>query len=130
MKLKRNPIQVHPPLAPYSHQVEISGNQRWLVLSGQVGIEKDGELLPDPIDQFKQALTNIELNLKAAEMQITDLVKLTMYFTVELEASHRREVLSSWLKNHQPAMTMLYVAGLASPDIKVELDAVACVEDN
>jgi 2-iminobutanoate/2-iminopropanoate deaminase len=107
MKVKRNPNQVHPPLASYSHQIEISGNQRWLMLSGQVGIDKDGELLPDPIDQFKQALSNIELNLKAADMQINDLVKLMMYFTVKIDPNLRRKVLSSWLKDHQPAMTLL-----------------------
>jgi len=36
MKSSRNPATVHPPLASCAHQIEVTGPQRWLVLSGQV----------------------------------------------------------------------------------------------
>ena len=42
MKTYRNPPDVHPPLAAYSHQVELSGPGRQLILSGQVGVAADG----------------------------------------------------------------------------------------
>lgn len=127
MKINRNPTAIHPPLAAYSHQIELQGKQRWLVMSGQIGMEKDGALPTDPIEQFKAALTNIDHNLRAADMQIADLVKLTIYLITEVDPEGRRALLSSWLDGNKPTMTLLYVAALASPDIKVEIEALACV---
>jgi 2-iminobutanoate/2-iminopropanoate deaminase len=128
MKKLLNPQTIHAPLAAYSHQIEVSGEQRWLVLSGQVGMQKDGALPPDPIEQIKQALENIQLNLKAADMGIQDLVKLTIYLVGEIDAAQRRQVLANWLGSHQPCMTLLYVAALAGPALKVEIDAWACAD--
>lgn len=128
MKESRNPEAIHPPLAAYAHQIEITGAQRWLMLSGQVGMQPDGTLPDDPVRQFEIALNNILANLKAANMQIKDLVKLTLYLVDPIEAGIRAELLSGWLQGHEPCMTLIYVAALASPKIKVELDAMACAE--
>jgi enamine deaminase RidA (YjgF/YER057c/UK114 family) len=37
-----NPQNIYEPLGSYSHQIEISGNERILVLSGQIGMRQDG----------------------------------------------------------------------------------------
>jgi len=42
MKEFRNPENIHQPVADYTHQVEVSGQARWLVMSGQIGKYKDG----------------------------------------------------------------------------------------
>lgn len=128
MKNPRNPEAIHPPLAAYAHQIEITGRQRWLMLSGQVGMRPDGTLPDDPVLQFEIALNNISANLKAANMQIKDLVKLTLYLVDPIEAKIRAELLSNWLQGHEPCMTLIYVAALANPRIKVELDATACAD--
>jgi enamine deaminase RidA (YjgF/YER057c/UK114 family) len=128
MMTSRDPETIHQPLATYSHQVELEGPQRWLVLSGQIGMDADGVLPEDPIGQFKIALSNIEHNLKAARMRKRDLVKLTTYLVGEVDARRRRELLDLWLEGHKPAMTLLYVAALASKNIKVEVEALACVD--
>lgn len=78
MKKSRNPSTVHQPLAPYVHQIEISGPQRWLFLSGQVGMELDGTLPEDPVKQLENALANISNNLLEANMEIRDIVKLNL----------------------------------------------------
>jgi 2-iminobutanoate/2-iminopropanoate deaminase len=128
MKKYRNPEDIHVPLAAYSHQIEINEAQRWLVLSGQVGMQKDGSLPVDPLRQIELALDNIRSNLQAANMDIEDVVKLTIYLVGEIDASRRRELLANWLQNHHPCMTLLYVAALANPKIRVEIDALACAE--
>jgi 2-iminobutanoate/2-iminopropanoate deaminase len=128
MKKKLNPETIHTPLAAYSHQIEINGEQRWLVLSGQVGMRKDGSLPSDPVEQIEQALENIRLNLEAAQMDMPDLVKLTFYLVGEIDAARRRQVLAEWLGDHQPCTTLLYVAALASPALRVEIDAWACAD--
>ncbi|HZM23871.1 MAG TPA: RidA family protein [Anaerolineales bacterium] len=125
MKEFRNPQHVHQPLSSYSHQVEIRGNERILVLSGQVGMREDGTVPEDPIEQIDVALENIFHNLQAANMDVNDIIKLTYYLVGEVDTAKRRELVASKLQGHQPCSTLLYVAALASPIYKVEIDALA-----
>ena len=125
MKEFRNPQNVHQPLGSYSHQVEIQGNERMLVMSGQVGMKEDGTVPEDPIEQFEVALENIFHNLQAANMDVKDIIKLTYYLVGEIDTAKRRELLASKLQGHQPCSTLLYVAALASPIYKIEIDALA-----
>jgi 2-iminobutanoate/2-iminopropanoate deaminase len=122
----RNPDTIHAPLGAYSHQVEIPAGARWLVMAGQVGADKDGRVSNDPAEQARQCLENIRRNVEAAGMEVSDIVKLTWYVVGEIDAKRRRELLTEFLGDHRPASTLVYVAGLASPDYKVEIDAWAC----
>jgi 2-iminobutanoate/2-iminopropanoate deaminase len=128
MKKFRSPENIHKPLGGYSHQVEVTGNERMLILSGQVGMRQDGTLSNDPIEQLDIAFENIFHNLQAANMQLKDLVKLTIYLAGEWDTDKRRALVASKLAGHQPAMTLIYVAALASPSLKVEIDAWASCE--
>lgn len=125
MKEFRNPENVHQPLGSYTHQIEIKANERMLVLSGQVGMREDGTVPNDPFEQIDIAFENILRNLRAANMDIKDIIKLTYYLVGELDTAKRREIVLSKLQGHQPCSTLLYVAALASPIYKVEIDAWA-----
>ena len=125
MKEFRNPQDVHQPLGSYSHQIEIRGNERLLVLSGQVGMREDGTIPEDPVEQIDLAFENIFRNLRAANMDIKDIIKLTYYLVGEIDIAKRREVVLSKLEGHQPCSTLLYVAALASPAFRVEIDVWA-----
>jgi 2-iminobutanoate/2-iminopropanoate deaminase len=125
MKEFRNPQDVHQPLGSYSHQIEVRGNERLLVISGQVGMRADGTVPEDPFEQIDVAFENIFRNLGAAGMDVNDLIKLTYYLVGEIDTAKRREVVLSRLQGHQPCSTLLYVARLASPVFKVEIDAWA-----
>jgi enamine deaminase RidA (YjgF/YER057c/UK114 family) len=125
MKEFRNPQDVHVPLGLYSHQIEIKGNERLLVISGQVGMRQDGTVPEDPLEQIDVAFENIFRNLRAAGMDVKDLIKLTYYLVGEIDTAKRRELVTSKLQGHQPCSTLLYVAGLASPIYKVEIEAWA-----
>jgi 2-iminobutanoate/2-iminopropanoate deaminase len=130
MKTFRNPEEVHPPIAGYTHQIEVSGAQRWLVLSGQIGRRADGVVPDDPVEQVAVALENLARNLEAAAMEVPDIVKLTIYLVGKIDAQHRREVLAAWLNGHEPCMTVLFVSALAAPAYRVEIDAWACRADD
>ena len=129
MKEFRNPQNVHQPVGVYSHQAEISGNERMLVLSGQVGMREDGTVPDDPIEQIDVALENIFRNLQAANMGVQDIVKLTYYLMGEIDTAKRRELVASKLQGHKPCSTLLYVAALASPIYKAEIEALASRAD-
>lgn len=125
MKTFRNPATVHPPLAGYTHQVELAGPERLLVISGQVGLAPDGRMPEDPLEQLELALDNLRLNLEAAGMEPRDLLKLTFFLVGESDPARRREVIAAKLQGFQPCMTLLHVAALASPAVKVEVEALA-----
>lgn len=125
MKISRNPQDVHAPIAGYTHQIEITSPERWLALSGQVGRKVDGTVPEDPIEQIDLAFENLARNLQAANMKMNDLVKLTLYLVGESDANRRRKVITRWLQDHKPCMTLVFVVALASPIYKVELDAWA-----
>jgi enamine deaminase RidA (YjgF/YER057c/UK114 family) len=129
MKEFRNPQTVHQPVGSYSHQIEITGNERLLIISGQVGMRADGTVPEDPLEQLEVAFENISRNLQAARMTVQDLLKLTYYVVGEMDTVKRREVIASKLQGHKPGSTFLYVAGLASPVYKVEIEALASRAD-
>jgi hypothetical protein len=87
MKKSRNPSTVHQPLAPYVHQIEISGPQRWLFLSGQVGMELDGTLPEDPVKQLENALANQYLR-QNSEIKGLSVVKLCSPQTQQPQKAH------------------------------------------
>ena len=129
MKDFRNPSNIHAPLGSYSHQIEITGSERMLILSGQVGVREDGTVPEDPLEQIDVALENIFRNLQAANMGVQDIVKLTYYLVGEIDTAKRRELVLSKLQGHKPCSTLLYVARLATPDLRVEIDAWASSAD-
>lgn len=126
MKISRNPDTIHNPVAPYVHQIEVTGPNKWLNLSGQLGMRVDGTVPENPLEQLQLALENIKKNLDAAEMEIKDLTKMVFYLVGEFEAEQRRTIIADFLGDHLPCTTMLYVVALAAPPFKVEVDAWAC----
>lgn len=125
MKTHRNPAEVHPPIAAYTHQIEVREPARWLVLSGQLGMEPDGTVPGDPIRQLDVAFENVARNLRAAGMEMSDLVKLVIYLVGEFDVPARRAVIKSHLREPWPCVTLLVIAGLADPRYRVEIEAWA-----
>ncbi len=70
MKIARNPENIHPPVAPYLHQIEVTGSHRWLTLSGQIGMMAVGTITEDAAVQLNVALENIKKNLESANMEV------------------------------------------------------------
>jgi enamine deaminase RidA (YjgF/YER057c/UK114 family) len=125
MKQARNPESVHAPLGRYVHQIEVIGESRMLFIAGQVGIAPDGNVPADAVEQLGVALENVVRNLEAAGFEPSDLVKLTTYVVGGMDAAGRRAQLDRVLGAHLTTSTLIYVAALASPDYKVEVDAWA-----
>lgn len=125
MKQPRNPDMIHAPLGRYVHQIEVTGESRTLYLAGQVGIRPDGSVPDDAVEQLGVALENVLANLQAAGFEPSDLVKLTTYVVGEMDPAGRRAQLDRLLGAHVTTSTLIFVAALASPAYKVEVDAWA-----
>jgi len=120
-----NPKTVAPPFSRYSHGVEAPDNARWLHVSGQVGVTPEGKVLDGAEAQIEQAWRNVLSVLAAAGMGPRDLVKVTTFLIDRADLPTARAVRDRMLQGAEPASTLLFVAGLASPDWQVEIEATA-----
>ena len=62
-------------------------------------------------------------------MGVKDIIKLTYYLVGEIDTTKRRELVASKLHGHKPCSTLIYVAALASPVYKAEIEALAARAD-
>ena len=128
MKHFLNPESIFEPVGGYMHQVELSGNERLLIISGQIGMRKDGTVPEDPMQQLDLVFENIKANLQAANMEMSDLVKVNYYLVGEWDNAKRRELVAAKMGGHKPCSTLVYVVALANPNLKVEVEAWASHE--
>ena len=123
-----NPEGIAAPASRYAHAVLVEGAARWLHLSGQIGTLPDGRVAEGLAAQLDACFANVAAGLAAAGMTKADLVKLTIYLTdgsPEAVTTYRARR-DAWVGDGPlPAATLLIVAGLASPALLDEVDAVA-----
>ena len=113
------------PAAAYTQAVEVTGGIRMLFISGQVGVEVDGTTPPGITEQARIAWRNLEAQLKAANMGLDNLVKVTMIVPDPADIPASRPVRAEVLGHRRPASTVI-VAGLANPGWKIEIEGIAC----
>ena len=121
---RNNPTTVRAP-AGYTHAIEIRNPERWLVISGQVGMAPDGTLPETGGGQISQALANLRAVLEANDMTVANIVKTTVFLTDRSLLGAYRAARTALLGEHAPASTLLFVAGLADPRFVVEIEAEA-----
>ncbi|MEO8135208.1 MAG: Rid family hydrolase, partial [Betaproteobacteria bacterium] len=119
------PSGIAPPAALYVHGMEIPANARWLFISGQIGAHPDGRIGADAREQAEIIWHNIAVILRSADMAVSDIVKLTSYAVGPRHLPALREVRERVLAGHLPASTLLLVAGLARPELLVEVEVYA-----
>lgn len=96
-----------------------------LFISGQVGVDRDGTVPEEPEAQFEVALRNVMANVDAAGFEPSDVVKMITYVVGQLDRDARRAALDRAFGEHWTTSTLIYVSGLATPELKVEIDAWA-----
>ena len=126
MNISSNPAAVHQPLGKYSHTTRVPASSRWLVFSGQGGIDKNGKLATGIRKQAEQAFRNILACLRENKMRKADLIKTTVYLTDSRFIDDYRLARSRIIGDATLfTSTLVIVDGLASPDILIEIEAWA-----
>jgi 2-iminobutanoate/2-iminopropanoate deaminase len=123
---RSNPPAVREP-AGYTHAIEITGDARRLIISGQVGVALDGSVPSSGEGQIAQAFANLRAVLTANGMTIQNIVKTTVFLTDRELLAAFRSARAAVFTEHAPASTLLFVAGLADPRFVVEIEAEAVV---
>ena len=119
-----NPSTVRAPTG-YTHSMLIEGEQRRLIMSGQVGMALDGSVPATGEGQITQAFANLRALLEANGMGINNLVKTTVFLTDRSLLASFRAARDAVYGGHAPCSTLLFVAGLADPRFVVEIEAEA-----
>jgi len=128
-----SPPGLAAPVGRYSHLAVVPAGARTLYVSGQIGVLPDGSMAgADAEAQTRQALANLETLLRAEGAEPQHLVKLfAMVAGSEHLPGYRAslgEAFSRWFpEGDWPAQSLAVVAGLAAPEILVEVEAVAVV---
>ena len=121
---RSNPPSVIEPKG-YTQAIQITGEPRRLIISGQVGVALDGSVPSNGEGQIAQALANLRAVLVANGMTIENLVKTTVFLTDRGLLDAYRAARTAAFAGHAPASTLLFVAGLADPRWMVEIEAEA-----
>ena len=127
MKTARNPESIHAPVGRYVHHIEVDRPEKVVFISGQVGMRADGSIPDDAVEQLSIVLENILRNVEAAGLEPSDLVKITTYVVAgtELDPARRREAIERILGDHVTTSTLVFVAALAAPQYRVEIEGWA-----
>ncbi len=125
MTRQLNPEQIAAPVGPYSQGVLVSGAGTWLHIAGQVGMRKDGSLAQGMAEQADLAWSNLNEVLRAAGLEVADLVKVVTYVTDETQLAALGPVRLKYLGDARPASTLVVVKALARPEWLFEVEAVA-----
>ncbi|MBE9554054.1 MAG: RidA family protein [Proteobacteria bacterium] len=120
-----SPDTVAAPFSNYVHGVEAPDNARWLYVSGQLGVTRDGSVPEDFAGQAEQAFRNVIAILEEAGMGVKDIVRVNTYLTDTADIADYRGIRDRMLDNHATASTMLVISALAAPQFKIEIEVVA-----
>jgi enamine deaminase RidA (YjgF/YER057c/UK114 family) len=121
------PAGLGEPDEPYSHAVLCD---RTLYIAGQVALDEHNEIvgMGDAARQAEQVWANIRLAVEAAGGGIEDIVKITIFLSdirnAPAEIAVRRRLFE---EGQYPICTQVQVANLATPDLLMEIDAIAVI---
>ena len=125
MNVAHNPNSVAAPFGPYSHAVEVPPSSRLIYISGEVGVQPDG-VVPDGIEaQADACWRNIVAILNDANMDVSDLVKITTYLVSADDAPAAGSARARYFGSARPASATIIVQALLKPDWRIEIEAVA-----
>lgn len=113
---------------PFSHYCHVVRGGAHVWVSGAVGINADGSVPDDTVEQFRLALDSIDACLKHAGASVSQVVKVTIFMTDISERAAINPLRIAYFGEHRPASTLVEVSKLVGPGLKVEIEATAFVD--
>jgi len=95
-------------------------------VAGTTGYDYSTMIMPaDVTSQSRNCFKTIEAALKEAGFAMADIVRATYYITDIKNVDAHFEVCGEFLGVIRPAATLLVVAGLLKPEMKIEVEVTA-----
>lgn len=120
----------------YGFSQVVSAKGSWIVsVSGQVAWDADETLTGagDIHAEASKALENLKIALKSVDARLSDVVSLRLYIVDYQRAESEaitRALKDFFPEGQEPAATWVGVTCLANPDFRIEIEAMAVVEDS
>ena len=130
-RIYANPKSLPPPPGNFSW---LARSDKTVYLAGQVALDAAGKTIGigDAEAQVRQIYRNIEATLKELGGDLNNLVKTVTYVVGKdnLPGARRgrKAIGDDGMMTIKPASTLLVVAGLASDDWLVEVEAIAILD--
>lgn len=125
-----NPDGLHKKPA-YTNVIVVTGQVKTIYIGGQDAVDTSGTIVGkgDIKQQTEQVLANLQAALKAGGAELDHIVKWNVYVVQGQNIQPAFEVFQQfWGRRPEPpAITVVFVSGLANPDFLVEMDAIAVV---
>ena len=128
-KMRKNSINAKDApqaVGGYSQGVAVSGAKTTLFISGQIPVTLGGVVPPAFIDQARLAWHNVEAQLKAATMDLDNVVKVTIFLSDRRYALENRQARQEILGDRSPALTVI-ITSIFDEAWLLEIEAVAMV---
>jgi 2-iminobutanoate/2-iminopropanoate deaminase len=109
----------------YSHVVKAG---TLVFIAGQVGSGADGKIAGAGMkEQTEQALKNLQAALASQRLDFSHVAKITIYTTSisEFRAPEVAQIRAKFFGENRPASTLVQISQLASPEYKIEIEAMA-----
>lgn len=123
---------LNPPSAYPSKNPRSCGTRRgpFVFTAGQVAFDSEGKLIGagDIRAQTRQAMENIRAILEEGGASLSDVMKVNIFIAAGADKEGMNEVYAEYFPEDPPARTAV-TAGLSSPEILIEIEAVAIVSD-
>ena len=120
----------------FSQGWSVTGNVRWIFVGGQISADAQGRTIGagDIAVQTRNVFESIRKVLAEAGASMADIVKLNTYYVFDGQGDEIRQfwegmtkVRMEYIADPGPAATAVRVAGLAYPDLLIEVEAIAVV---
>ncbi len=108
----------------YSQAVSLSGHQRLLFVSGQIPADIEGRVPDDAEGQVRLCWANLIAQLQADGMDVTNLVKVTVFLKRYEDRDINAKVRFEILGDHRPALSTI-ITDLYDPAWLLEIEAIA-----
>jgi len=123
MKQAIHPPNAAKPLAPYTPAILANG---FVFLSGQIALDEHGNLhVADITTETRRVMDNIGILLKAAGLDHSHLVKVTIFLSDMAHYAAVNAVYGAYFKDTPPAREAVAVKGLPR-GVNVEISGIAC----
>jgi len=117
----------------FTQVVSVTGPAKTIYIGGQDAVDSFGAIIGkgDIKAQVEQVFKNIQTALQAGGAGLEHIVKWNIYIVQGQPLRPAFEVSQQvWGRRpNPPAITVMFVAGLANPDFLVEMDATAVVPE-
>jgi reactive intermediate/imine deaminase len=122
---ERQEIRVYGLSEPISHYTDAVRFGDLLFVSGVAPLDKSGCVISDDVvEQATMVFKNMEAILEASNATFDDILKVTVFLTDVNDRTKVNPVRQRYFGKARPASTLIGVAELALPEMKIEIEAV------